>query len=68
MNDEKTFESREFIEQQLFETQQMLFSARSIREVQFLQSKLDYLKQRMKSIRHLTAKPKAKARVAKKKK
>lgn len=50
MNREKIFETKEFIEQQLFETQQMLFSARSVREALFLQNKLDYLKQRIREI------------------
>jgi len=39
---------QEFYEQQLFEAKSALFSATSVREIKFLQSKIRYLEQRMK--------------------
>jgi hypothetical protein len=41
-------ETKEAIEHQLSEISKELFNARSIREIQFLQTKLAYFKQRLK--------------------
>jgi hypothetical protein len=38
----------EFIEEELFRTQQALFTAKSVREVKFLQNKINYLKEKIK--------------------
>jgi hypothetical protein len=37
-----------FFEEQLYETQQALFAATSVKQVKFLQSKIKYLKQKVK--------------------
>jgi len=39
-----------FIEEQLFETKQAMFAATTVRQIKFLQSKLDYLKQQAKKL------------------
>jgi len=39
-----------FIEEQLFETKQALFAATTVRQIKFLQSKLDYLKRQAKEL------------------
>jgi hypothetical protein len=39
-----------FIEEQLFETKQALFAATTVRQIKFLQSKLNYLKQQAKKL------------------
>lgn len=41
-------ETREALENQLAEISKELFNARSVREIQFLQTKLAYFKQRLK--------------------
>jgi hypothetical protein len=37
-----------FIEEQLFETKQALFAATTVRQIKFLQSKINYLRQQAK--------------------
>lgn len=37
-----------FVEEQLFDAQQRLFMANSVREVKFLTMKINYLKQKLK--------------------
>jgi hypothetical protein len=37
-----------FFEEQLYETKQALFAATSVKQVKFLQSKIKYLRQKMK--------------------
>ena len=44
----KIIEQRAFFEEQLFETQQALFSATNIRQVKFLQNKIQYLRDRLR--------------------
>lgn len=48
MTPQEIIKDRGFIQEQLEQTTQDLFNARSVREIQFLQQKLTYLKQRMK--------------------
>lgn len=38
----------QFLQEQLMEAQQSLFFARSVKEMKFLQNKIDFLKQRLK--------------------
>ncbi|MBI2545310.1 MAG: hypothetical protein HYW22_01775 [Candidatus Aenigmarchaeota archaeon] len=38
----------QFLQEQLMEAQQSLFYARSVREAKFLQTKIDFLQQRLK--------------------
>ena len=47
MSPQEVSKSRTFIEDQLAQTTKDLFNARSVREIQFLQQKLDYLKTKM---------------------
>lgn len=51
MSPQETINSRDFIQEQMDQTTQDLFNARSVREIQFLQEKLKYLKQRMKVVK-----------------
>ncbi len=53
MSPQEIINDRSFIQEQLEQTTQDLFQARSVREIQFLQQKLTYLKQRMKEARRL---------------
>lgn len=62
MTPQEVIKSRDFIQDQLEETTQALFNARSVREIQFLQQKLTYLKKRMRE----TKAAKAPAKKAKK--
>jgi len=39
-----------FIQEQLFETKQALFAATTVRQIKFLQSKLNYLRQQAKKL------------------
>jgi len=48
MSPQEIIKSRDFIQEQLEQTTQDLFNARSVREIQFLQEKLAYLKKRMR--------------------
>ena len=48
MSPQEIIKDRTFIQEQLEQTTQDLFNARSVREIQFLQQKLNYLKARMK--------------------
>lgn len=48
MNKRYSFETPMFFEEQLFEAKNALFSARSVREVRFLQNRINYLNQRLK--------------------
>jgi hypothetical protein len=41
----------EFIREELLRTQQALFNAKSVREIKFLQKKIDYLKARIKEMK-----------------
>lgn len=41
-----------FLEEQLFLTQRSLFIAKSVKEIQFLQNKLKFLKMKMKEVRN----------------
>jgi hypothetical protein len=40
----------EFIEEELFRTQQALFSAKSVKELKFLQNKINYLMEKKKKV------------------
>ena len=42
-------EHNEFLQEQLIENQQALFFARSVKEAKFLQSRITFLKQRVKA-------------------
>jgi hypothetical protein len=44
------FEEVRFIEEQLFDTKQALFSETSVRRIRFLQSKINYLKEKAKEL------------------
>ena len=44
-------EHNQFLQEQLIEAQQSLFFARSVKEAKFLQSRINYLKQRIKESR-----------------
>jgi hypothetical protein len=44
------FEEVRFIEEQLFDAKQALFSETSVRRIRFLQSKINYLKQKAKEL------------------
>lgn len=46
----KDIEQARFFEDQLFEAQQALFSATSIKQVKFLQNKIKYLRQQISNI------------------
>lgn len=48
MSPQEVIKDRSFIQDQLDQTTKDLFNARSVREIQFLQQKLNYLKKRMK--------------------
>ena len=48
MSPQEVIKDRNFIQEQLEQTTNDLFHARSVREAQFLQQKLEYLKTRMK--------------------
>ena len=41
-----------FLEEQLYETQQALFSATSVKQIKFLQTKIEYIKQRMRDVKN----------------
>jgi len=43
-------EEARFIEEQLFDTKQALFSETSVRRIRFLQSKINYLKEKAKQL------------------
>lgn len=55
MTPQEVIKSRDFIQDQVEETTQALFNARSVREIQFLQQKLTYLKKRMKETKPVKA-------------
>jgi hypothetical protein len=59
MSPQEIIKSRDFIQEQLEQTTQDLFNARSVREIQFLQEKLKYLKQRMRESKKVNAVAKA---------
>jgi len=40
----------QFLQEQLMETQQSLFFARSVKEVKFLQNRIDYLKLQIRGV------------------
>ena len=44
------FEEVRFIEEQLFDAKHALFSETSVRRIRFLQSKINYLKQKAKEL------------------
>ncbi|MDI6798565.1 MAG: hypothetical protein QMD12_01010 [Candidatus Aenigmarchaeota archaeon] len=46
----KNFENIKFIEEQLYEAKNALFTARTVKEVKFLQSKINYLKNKAKEL------------------
>ncbi len=41
----------QFLQEELMEAQQSLFFARSVKEAKFLQSRIDFLKQRLKAMK-----------------
>lgn len=43
-------EQTRFIEEQLFECKQAMFAATTVREVKFLQNKINYLKEQAKKL------------------
>jgi len=45
-----SLEQVRFIEEQLFDAKQALFSATSVREVKFLQNKIKYLRDQVKKL------------------
>ena len=49
-NSGKTVVNPNFIEEELFLTKHALFNAKTVRELKFLQAKINYLKQRMKEL------------------
>jgi len=44
------FEEARFIEEQLFDAKQALFSETSVRRIRFLQSKINYLREKAKQL------------------
>lgn len=46
----KNFEEIEMIEEQLYEAQNALFRAKTVREIKFLQNKINYLKTRAREL------------------
>lgn len=44
-------EHNQFLQDQLTETQQALFLARSVKEVKFLQNRINYLKQQLNKLK-----------------
>ncbi len=48
---QKNLENIRFIEEQLFQAKQALFNAKTVREVKFLQQKIEYLRKRAKELR-----------------
>jgi len=46
----KDFEQVRFFEEQLFEAKQALFFAKTVREVKFLQNKINYLREKLKEL------------------
>jgi len=44
-------ERAQFFEEQLFEAKQALFAARTVKEIRFLQNKINYLKQKVKELK-----------------
>ena len=67
MSPQEVAKSRTFIEDQLEQTTRDLFNARSVREIQFLQQKLDYLKTKMKETNAASRAAKRPAKKASKK-
>lgn len=50
MSSKEIINDPNFIEQELFEAKHALFTAKSVREIRFLQNKINYLKKRMKEL------------------
>ncbi len=50
MNSRNPLNDPQFVEEELFDTQRALFSAKTVREMKFLQSKLNFLKLKAKEI------------------
>ena len=44
-------EHNEFLQEQLMESQQSLFFARSVKEAKFLQTRINFLKQRLNGVK-----------------
>jgi hypothetical protein len=51
MSPQETINSRDFIQEQMDQTTHDMFNARSVKEIQFLQEKLKYLRQKMKTFK-----------------
>lgn len=51
MSLEKNIDDPHFIEEELFQTKKALFAAKSVKELKFLQNKLNYLMKRIKEIK-----------------
>jgi phosphomevalonate kinase len=51
MNINRNYEQIRFVEEQLFETKQALFSETSVKRIKFLQSKINYLSDMAKDLR-----------------
>ena len=50
MNGKNPLADPQFVEQELFDTKRALFSATTVKEMKFLQSKLNFLTQKAKEI------------------
>jgi hypothetical protein len=53
MSPQEIIKSKDFIQEQLEQTTQDLFNARSVKEIQFLQQKIIYLKQKIREAKKL---------------
>ncbi len=49
MNGRNPLSDPQFVEEELFDTKRALFSATTVKEIRFLQSKITYLNQQVKS-------------------
>ena len=50
MNGRNPLTDPQFVQEELFDTQRALFSAKTVKEMKFLQSKLNFLKMKAKEI------------------
>lgn len=51
MNERNPLSDPHFIEEELFATKQALFSAKTVKEMLFLQNKMGYLQKQMKQLK-----------------
>jgi hypothetical protein len=49
-NNHTNLEEMNFFEDELYEAQRNLFSARSVKQIRFLQNRIDFLRQRVREV------------------